>query len=101
MARGAEEKTLIQNKILENFEGAFVYGKEIRVPVGDVQIKIALTCAKDNVAPGADNAIPGAPSDTKIAEGAEPTFEGEQKEIKAPSQEELDNVTNLLSSLGL
>ena len=60
MARGAEEKIQIQNQILETFNGAFVYGKEIRVPVGDVQIKIVLTCAKDNVAAGADETIPGA-----------------------------------------
>lgn len=60
MARGAEEKLQIQNQILETFNGAFVYGKEIRVPVGDVQIKIVLTCAKDNVAAGADEMIPGA-----------------------------------------
>ena len=59
MARGAEEKLQIQNQILETFNGAFVYGKEIRVPVGDVQIKIVLTCAKDNVAAGADEMIPG------------------------------------------
>ena len=60
MARGAEEKLQIQNQILETFNGAFAYGKEIRVPVGDVQIKIVLTCAKDNVAAGADEMIPGA-----------------------------------------
>lgn len=59
MARGAEEKLQIQNQILETFNGAFVYGKEIRVPVRDVQIKIVLTCAKDNVAAGADEMIPG------------------------------------------
>ncbi len=60
MARGAEEKLQIQNQILETFNGAFVYGKEIRIPVGDVQIKVVLTCAKDNVAAGADETIPGA-----------------------------------------
>ena len=60
MARGAEEKLQIQNQILETFNGAFVYGKEISVPVGDVQIKVVLTCAKDNVAAGADETIPGA-----------------------------------------
>ena len=60
MARGAEEKLQIQNQILETFNGAFVYGKEIRIPVGDVQIKVVLTCAKDNIAAGADETIPGA-----------------------------------------
>ena len=60
MARGAEEKLQIQNQILETFNGAFIYGKEIRIPVGDVQIKVVLTCAKDNVAAGVDETIPGA-----------------------------------------
>ena len=59
-SRGAEEKLQIQNQILETFNGAFIYGKEIRIPVGDVQIKVVLTCAKDNVAAGADETIPGA-----------------------------------------
>ena len=59
-SRGAEEKLQIQNQILETFNGAFIYGKEMRIPIGDVQIKVVLTCAKDNVAAGADETIPGA-----------------------------------------
>ena len=59
-ARGAWSKEQVTNKILETFNGAFIYGKEIRIPVGDVQIKVVLTCAKDNVAAGADEMIPGA-----------------------------------------
>ena len=76
MARGTEEKLQIQNQILETFNGAFVYGKEIRVPVGDVQIKIVLTCAKDNVAAGADETIPGAEvvvTETAMEEHIEPS----------------------------
>ena len=33
MAKGAESKTIIGNAILEQFNGAFVYGKEIRIPM--------------------------------------------------------------------
>ena len=77
MARGAESKANITNKILEVFPNAFVYGKEIRIPCMEsgeqVQIKCALTCAKDNVAGG--NATEGAlasatasPKDTKMTE---------------------------------
>ena len=100
-SRGAEEKLQIQNQILETFNGAFVYGKEIRIPVGDVQIKVVLTCAKDNVEPGGDTAVPGIKA-TKvtIAEGAEPIFEDVSKTIE-PSQSELDAVSNLMSQLGL
>lgn len=54
--KGAEAKAEITKKLLETFEGSFLYngGKEIRIPfneaeAGDVQIKITLTCAKENV----------------------------------------------------
>ena len=101
MARGQEEKLIVINKIKEVFPEAFEYDKTIRIPVGDVQIKVALTCAKDNVEPGGDTAVPGVKA-TKvtIAEGAEPVFEDVSKAIE-PSQSELDAVSNLMSQLGL
>lgn len=57
MARGSEAKSAITKKILEVFDGAFTCdgGKEIRIPFTEdgtqVQIKVALTCAKVNVEP--------------------------------------------------
>ena len=101
MARGQEEKLIVINKIKEVFPEAFEYDKVIRIPIGDVQIKVALTAAKDNVEPGGDVAVPGAKA-TKvtIAEGAEPVFEDVSKAIE-PSQSELDAVNNLMSQLGL
>ena len=75
MARGTESKSYITKKILETFEGSFLYndGKEIRIPLKEdgeiVQIKVTLTCAKTNVstedstpaefkaAPAADNEL--------------------------------------------
>ena len=101
MARGQEEKLIVINKIKEVFPEAFEYDKVIRIPIGDVQIKVALTCAKDNVEPGGDTAVPGVKA-TKatIAEGAEPVFEDVSKTIE-PSQSELDAVSNLMSQLGL
>ena len=101
MARGQEEKLIVINKIKEVFPEAFEYDKTIRIPIGDVQIKVALTCAKDNVEPGGDTAVPGIKA-TKvtIAEGAEPVFEDVSKTIE-PSQSELDAVNNLMSQLGL
>lgn len=100
--RGAEEKLSIQNKILETFDGAFVYngGKEIRVPINGIQVKVVLTAAKDNVEPGDDVAIPGAPKVAAV-EGSAPVFQEATPKVVEPSQEELDNVSNLLSSLGL
>lgn len=101
MARGQEEKLIVINKIKEVFPEAFEYDKTIRIPIGDVQIKVALTAAKDNVEPGGDVAVPGVKT-TKvtIAEGAEPVFE-EASAIVEPSAEELNTVSSLMESLGL
>ena len=101
MARGQEEKLIVINKIKEVFPEAFEYDKTIRIPIGDVQIKVTLTAAKDNVEPGGDTAVPGVKA-TKvtIAEGAEPVFE-EASAIVKPSEEELNAVSNLMTSLGL
>lgn len=101
MARGQEEKLIVINKIKEVFPEAFEYDKTIRIPIGDVQIKVALTAAKDNVEPGGDAAVPGAKA-TKatIAEGAEPVFEDVSAVIE-PSAEELNAVNSLMESLGL
>ena len=101
MARGQEEKLIVINKIKEVFPEAFEYDKTIRIPIGDVQIKVALTAAKDNVEPGGDTAVPGVKA-TKvtIAEGAEPVFEDVSATIE-PSQSELDAVSNLMNQLGL
>ena len=101
MARGQEEKLIVINKIKEVFPEAFEYDKTIRIPIGDVQIKVALTAAKDNVEPGGDAAVPGIKA-TKItiAEGAEPVFE-DVSAIVEPSEEELNAVSNLMTQLGL
>ena len=105
MARGQEEKLIVINKIKEVFPEAFEYDKTIRIPIGDVQIKVTLTAAKDNVEPGGDTAVPGVKA-TKvtIAEGAEPVFEdvsGYASAVIEPSAEELNAVSNLMESLGL
>ena len=101
MAKGAEEKQIVIDKIKEVFPEAFEYDKTIRIPIGDVQIKVALTCAKDNVEPGGDAAVPGVKA-TKvtITEGAEPVFEDISAAVE-PSAEELNAVSNLMESLGL
>ena len=100
-SRGAEEKQIVIDKIKEVFPEAFEYDKTIRIPIGDIQIKVALTAAKDNVEPGGDTAVPGVKA-TKvtIAEGAEPVFEDVSATVE-PSEEELNAVSNLMESLGL
>lgn len=119
MARGAESKSQIMNKILDTFDGAFLYndGKEIRIPLTEngeqVQIKVTLTCAKDNVVPGADNALPGTSSAAVASNVTNSSYHfgttmsatvTEQKEIKPtiePTAEEKANVKSLLEALGL
>ena len=102
MARGAEEKQIIIDKIKEVFPEAFEYDKTIRIPIGDIQIKVTLTAAKDNVEPGGDAAVPGtkATKVVAIANGAEPVFEDVSAAVE-PSEEELNAVSNLMESLGL
>lgn len=102
MARGAQAKNEVMQKILETFSGSFKYndGKEIRVPImeaGDlVQIKVTLTCAKENVEIGADNAVPG---DFPAPKMTAPTPERDTP--VAPSESEKQKVMELLKSLGL
>ena len=102
-SRGAEEKQIVIDKIKEVFPEAFEYDKTIRIPIGDIQIKVALTAAKDNVEPGGDTAVPGVKTKKvaiAIANGAEPVFEDVSATIE-PSQSELDAVSNLMTQLGL
>ena len=101
MAKGTEEKQIVIDKIKEVFPEAFEYDKAIRIPIGDVLIKVVLTCAKDNVKPNGDTAVSGVKA-TKvtITEGAEPIFE-DISAVVEPSAEELNAVSNLMTQLGL
>lgn len=102
MAKGTQSKLTITKKILQMFDGAFEYngGKEIRIPMAedgqDIQIKVALTCAKDNVEPGDDVALPGEKSEITNVVAAP----AEVKHVK-PTAEEKQNVSDMLRSLGL
>lgn len=101
MARGAEAKSKVSQQILAAFPGSFLYNeKEIRIPMSDgaevVQIKVALTCAKENVEVGADNAMPG---DFPAPKMTAPT--PERTAPVQPTEAEKANVAALLKSLGL
>lgn len=97
MARGQNSKQDATQKILQLFPGSFVYEKEIRLPYTEegeaIQLKCVLTCAKTNVGENEDIAIPG-----EIKEIVNTTQENINVE---PTQEEKDNVKNLLESFGL
>ena len=94
-ARGAEAKQIITDKILQTFEGSFIYGKEIRVPLQEngerVEIKVTLTCAKENV--GGNSAFAEPQSETsQPAQASVPA---------APTEQEKANIADLMSRLGL
>ena len=102
MARGQIAKSEIQNRILNTFEGSFLYndGKEIRIPISEagetVQIKVTLTCAKENVSIGDDNAIPG---DFPVAINQPVTPVSSEPIV--PTGEEKKKVQDLFALLGL
>ena len=103
MAKGASSKAYIEEKLLSTFDNSFIYGKEIRIPLiedgSEVQIKITLTCAKTNVEPGEDTAIPGAAVNISgVQTSAFPTV-GEQK-IQA-TEAEKEAVKKLAEELHL
>lgn len=93
MAKGSVAKADITKKILGTFEGSFLYNgdKEIRIPFEEngeyIEIKVALTCAKEAV--GCGNATSMTPQTQEPAP------------LTPPTQEELDNVANLIAQLNL
>lgn len=93
-ARGNASKEIITNKILEIFEGSFLYGnKELRIPMKEdgnqVEIKLTMTCAKTNVADTVSESVAGAAAQGTSIENNEPT------------QEEINQVAALMNRLGL
>ena len=104
MAKGAVAKQEIGAKILECFEGAFYYnnGKELRIPWNEngveVQIKIAMTCAKDNVS--ADGEEVSRPAAVASETAPSSSFPAPHKKAEV-TEEEKQNVEDLLKALGL
>ena len=106
MARGNLAKEIIKEKILNTFEGSFLYagGNELRIPFDEggnlVQIKVALTCAKDNVNPTGEvlEMKESAPADKEM--GSFMNFPEPHKKVE-PTEEEKQNVEDLLKALGL
>ena len=98
-AKGSVSKEIITQKILETFDGAFKYDKEIRIPIMEdgveVQIKVTLTCAKTNVENGMDNAIPGAEIATTTPKAID------SHGVAEVTEEEKQNVLKAMKALGL
>jgi len=96
MAKGADSKKIVWNKMLEVFPGAFMADeKTLRIPMTEngepLEIKVALTAAKD-ILGGADN----------VSTAVEPSTFGETAATPAPeivvepTAEEKANVQKLL-----
>ena len=102
--KGSQAKELITNKILETFEGSFLVngGKEIRIPITEdgvlLQIKVALTCAKTNVDPNGEDMLS---INDKIDFSALDSGAATIAEATKPTEEEKQNVADLLKALGL
>lgn len=100
MAKGALFKKEVTDIILKTFPNSFLYndGKEIRICGNEegeqIQLKVALTCAKVNVNVGDDVVVPGS---------GEINFEEKKEEPKRiePTQEEKDNVQMLANLFNL
>lgn len=92
MARGSASKEIITAKILSMFEGSFINGKEIRLPMMEdgspIEIKVTLTAAKDIVGGGTSVNDTFTPVEKSAPISAEPT------------EEEKENVATLLKSMG-
>jgi hypothetical protein len=95
MAKGTQSKSQIVEKILSTFDGAFEYGKEIRIPMIEdgerVEIKVTLTCAKVNV--GGGDPVEGAVSETPAPPAAAVS--------DVPTDEEKKNIADLMAKLGI
>lgn len=105
MAKGTASKEIITQKILETFDQSFKYDKEIRIPLVEdgelIQIKCTLTCAKVNVEPNGDTALPGEVPVQNNAINFDSTTKNEEETYIEPTQEEKANVKKLMEALGL
>ena len=105
MAKGALAKEQIFQKMLEMFDGSFMYngGKELRIPWdeegNEVQIKVALTCAKENVSIGGEAPRSAAAVVDSPVVG---TFASQAEAANIePTEEEKQNLEDLMKALGL
>lgn len=105
-AKGSASKEAIKNKILSTFPNSFTLNgeKEIRIPMiedgAEVQIKVVLTCAKTNVNPGDDVALPGENTGSPVV-GAAAMPASVAPQVVEPTAEEKKNLSNLLATLGM
>ena len=102
-ARGTESKNIVFNKLQEVFKDTFWEdeGKILRIPLTEggerIEIKVSLTAAKTNLGEGIASAFEVTP----IKSAGIPSTEATEPVNTEISQEEKDNIRNLIASLGL
>ena len=98
-AKGSQAKAEVLAKLQEVFPNGFTYEKVFVVPCVEdnqrIDIKIALTAAKNPIEQGGDVAIPGAQAPTVSA----PDSTNEKTPME-PTAEEKKNISDFLSSMG-
>lgn len=101
-AKGTESKKIIFNKLQELFSNSFFEEEDkiLRIPLDEngtrVEIKVTLTAAKNNLGEGGTTPLSAFSNDPVSNVVSTPATE----ELE-PTQEEKDNVSKLLASLGL
>lgn len=94
MAKGAESKIKLIEKLKEIYPDAFEYGKEFRIPFEEdgqrIEIKVALTCAKTNVGGDGVSEVSEVQSNDAV-----------NTTSAAPTEEEKKNISDLMERLGL
>lgn len=97
-AKGAISKEIIINEIIKTFEGSFLNGKELRIPMVEngeqIEIKVTLTCAKNLVGAGV------AGSKSPVGE-ASATPQVQAEILDCPTEEEKQNLEMFIQNLGL
>ena len=98
-AKGSQAKAEVLAKLQEVFPNGFTYEKVFVVPCVEdnqrIDIKIALTAAKNPIEQGGDIAIPGAQAPTVSA-----SVSTNEKTPMEPTAEEKKNISDFLSSMG-
>ena len=102
-AKGTESKNSIFQKLQEIYPDSFWedQGKILRIPLDEngsrVEIKVSLTAAKTNLG---DETVKSAFEASSPFEKSTSSVE-KAKEMLEPTQEEKDNISKLIASLGL
>ena len=104
-AKGSESKNKLFKKLMEVYPNAFWEdeGKILRVPMDEmgerIEIKVTLTAAKNNL--GSNAAASAFPEESPVHVNVEPTPAAPIKQEKEVTEEEKENISRLLKSLGL